>query len=53
MGIPPTGRSETMRGIDIFRVREGRIAEQWGEVDTLGILQQIGAIPRRFNICDL
>jgi predicted ester cyclase len=44
-GIPPTGRRVSLTGITIFRLEEGRIVEEWSESDTLGLLQQIGAIP--------
>lgn len=45
MGIPATGRQYTMAGIDIHRLRDGRMAEHWHVVDLLGLLQQLGAIP--------
>jgi len=44
-GVPPTGRSVELRGINMFRVQDGRVVEQWAELDMLGLLQQIGAIP--------
>jgi predicted ester cyclase len=44
-GVPPTGRSIELRGINMFRVRDGRVVEQWVELDMLGLLQQIGAVP--------
>src|SRR5262249_40928746 len=43
-GVPATGRSVELRGINMFRVRDGRVVEQWAELDMLGLLQQIGAI---------
>ena len=44
-GVPATGRSIELRGINMFRVQGGRAVEQWAELDMLGLLQQIGAIP--------
>jgi steroid delta-isomerase-like uncharacterized protein len=44
-GIPASGRQITMRGIEINRVRDGKIAEHWAQFDQLGVLQQIGALP--------
>ncbi len=44
-GIPPTGKKFSMRGIDIFRVVDGKIVEHWDAVDQLGMLQQLGVIP--------
>jgi len=46
MGIPPTGRSFTIDGIDIHAVRDGRMAEHWHVVDQLGQMQQLGLIPQ-------
>jgi predicted SnoaL-like aldol condensation-catalyzing enzyme len=34
-----------LRGIDIVRVKDGRIVEHWNVVDRLGLLQQLGAMP--------
>jgi steroid delta-isomerase-like uncharacterized protein len=44
-GIPPTGRSFSIAGIDIHRLSGGRLAEHWHVVDTLTMLQQLGVIP--------
>ena len=46
MGIPPTGLQATATGIGIHRIAGGKIVEQWVNRDTLGILQQLGVIPR-------
>ncbi len=43
MGIPPTGREITARGVQIARFVDGKIVERWGSSDQLGILQQLGA----------
>jgi predicted ester cyclase len=43
-GVSPTGREVTMTGINIFRLKEGKIAERWGELDALGMMLQLGAI---------
>jgi steroid delta-isomerase-like uncharacterized protein len=45
MGIPATGKSVTVTGIDICRVADGRIVEYWQELGMLSMLQQVGAIP--------
>ena len=44
-GINPTGKQVNVTAIAIFRVVNGRIAEEWLSSDRLGLLQQIGAIP--------
>ena len=46
MGIPPTGRQvSALRGIGIYRIDNGRIAEEWVQEDMLGMLQQLGVVP--------
>ncbi len=45
MGTPPTGKKVKWSGVTIFRLADGKIAEMWWVWDTLGLLQQIGAIP--------
>jgi predicted ester cyclase len=45
MGIAPTGKQGMMTGIAISRIVGGKIAEEWGEMDNLGMMQQLGAVP--------
>lgn len=45
MGIPPTGRRGSVTGINIVRLSNGRIHEQWLNWDALGLMQQLGLIP--------
>jgi steroid delta-isomerase-like uncharacterized protein len=45
MGIAPTGKSLSVDAISIFRVADGKLTEEWTVWDTLGLLQQIGAVP--------
>lgn len=45
MNLPPSGRQARWTAISITRVVDGRIAEQWGEQDLLGVLQQLGPLP--------
>jgi steroid delta-isomerase-like uncharacterized protein len=45
MGIPPTGKTATITGIGVDRVRDGQIVESWANYDLLGMLVQLGAIP--------
>ena len=44
-GIPASGTAVTASGITLFRVEEGKIAEMWEQLDALGLLQQLGAVP--------
>jgi len=43
MGIPPTGKRVIVRWIAIYRVRNGKLAEHWQNLDDLGMLKQLGA----------
>ena len=40
-GVAPTGRRLRFTSCDIFRVRDGRIAEHWGMGDIAGVLAQL------------
>jgi steroid delta-isomerase-like uncharacterized protein len=44
-GIPPTGRTFTIGGIDIYRVRDGLLCEHWHQLDQLSMLGQLGLMP--------
>jgi steroid delta-isomerase-like uncharacterized protein len=41
----PTGKSITVTGISITRLRDGKSAELWSNTDALGLVQQLGLIP--------
>jgi steroid delta-isomerase-like uncharacterized protein len=43
-GVPASGRAVSLPGINIWRVRDGRIAERWGRLDELGLLRQLGLV---------
>ncbi len=45
MGVAPTGEQVETTGISIWRIEEGKIVESWANYDTLGMLQQVGALP--------
>src|SRR5918995_1400947 len=44
-GVPPQGTSLVLSGINEFRIEDGKIAERWGTMDVLGMLQQLGVAP--------
>jgi steroid delta-isomerase-like uncharacterized protein len=44
MGVPASGKTITLAGINIFRVSAGRIVERWGRLDEVGLLRQLGMI---------
>jgi steroid delta-isomerase-like uncharacterized protein len=46
MGMPPTGKNVDVQLIDIMRFDEdGLVAEHWGVVDMLAMMQQLGVVP--------
>ena len=46
MGVPATGKVVTFTGIYISRIAGGKFVEDWESFDSLGLLQQLGAIPQ-------
>ena len=42
--MAPTGREVDLKGVDILRIFDGKIAERWGEFDALGMMSQLGVI---------
>jgi predicted ester cyclase len=45
MGIPPNGKKVVIWMANIWRIADGKAAEWWINMDTLGLMQQLGAIP--------
>ena len=45
MGVAPTGKVVTSTGITVSRIASGKIVESWTNMDILGMMQQLGAIP--------
>ena len=43
-GIAPTGKQVTMTGISIDRIENGKITEEWIEMDMMGMMQQLGVV---------
>ena len=44
LGVPATGKTITISGINIFRLAGGRIVERWGRLDEAGLLRQLGLV---------
>jgi steroid delta-isomerase-like uncharacterized protein len=44
LGAPASGRTVTFPGINIWRIRDGRMVERWGRLDELGLLRQLGLV---------
>jgi predicted ester cyclase len=45
-GVAPTGKRVEFLGHSIDRVVEGKIVESWVEVDMLGVMEQLGVVPK-------
>lgn len=45
MGVPATGSTVEVKYMDFWRVRDGKLAENWVQIDVTGLMQQIGALP--------
>src|SRR5918997_2332148 len=45
LGVPATGKQVRVGSISIFRLAEGKIVENWEQLDLLTLMQQLGVIP--------
>lgn len=45
-GIPPTGKPFELNGMTVCRVANGKVVEERGIGDSLGMMQQLGVIPQ-------
>jgi steroid delta-isomerase-like uncharacterized protein len=45
LGLPPTGKQVTVRGVDIDRVANGRIVESWDLFDQWDLMEQLDVVP--------
>jgi predicted ester cyclase len=44
-GIPASGKPVAVTSVGIDRVVDGLVTEGWGELDMVGMMQQLGALP--------
>ena len=44
-GIPATGKEVAFGAILIDRYEDGKVVEHWTQMDTMGLMQQLGVIP--------
>ena len=44
-GVAPTGRRVEWMGIEVARIEDGKIVENWVSWDMYGLMQQLGALP--------
>jgi predicted ester cyclase len=45
MGIPPSGKDITVRGMELWRVADGKVVEHWGVIDISDVLEKAGLAP--------
>jgi len=45
MGISASGQPIRVEGMNIYRLRDGRVTDVWTQFDGLALMQQLGAIP--------
>ena len=45
MGISATGKRIRVEGMNFYRLRDGCVTDIWTQFDSVGLLQQLGAIP--------
>jgi predicted ester cyclase len=43
-GVPATGKTLRIRGIEIWRIADHTLVERWGAVDTASVLEQMGVL---------
>ena len=44
MGIPATGQTIRVEGMNLYRLKDGRVTDIWTQFDGVGMLQQLGAM---------
>jgi len=45
-GIPPTAKRISVCGINLYRIEDGKISQEWEQMDSLAMLQQMGMLAR-------
>lgn len=45
LGVPPTNKRVRYTGTRLFRLKDGKLTDGWINLDLLGVMQQLGAIP--------
>ncbi len=44
MGLPATGKKYSSTAIDVFRFKDGKVVERWGNNDSISTLSQLGLL---------
>ena len=45
MGIPASGQTVRVEGMNFYRLKDGRVTDVWTQFDGVALMQQLGAIP--------
>jgi len=45
MGIPASGQTIRVEGMNFYRLKAGRVTDIWTQFDGVALMQQLGAIP--------
>jgi predicted ester cyclase len=45
MGVPPSGKRVSFGVYDTIRMADGKVVEHWGQMDNMGLMQQLGVVP--------
>jgi steroid delta-isomerase-like uncharacterized protein len=45
MGMPPSGKRYEIGEIHVFRLRDRKVVEHWHQMDQMGMMKQLGAMP--------
>ena len=45
MGIPASGQTIRVEGMNFYRLKDGRVTDIWTQFDGAAMMQQLGAIP--------
>ena len=53
MGVPASGTHSSVEGTAFLRIADGKVAQLWGFLDQMALLQQIGGPPRRDAAADV
>jgi len=45
--VPPTGKELVVKGGQFLHLKDGKVSEVISHIDMLGMLQQLGVIPKQ------
>ena len=45
MGMPPTNKKMNVDGVNILKIKDGKLSEHWGYMEEMKLMQQMGMMP--------